>query len=517
MALMGLLSGPSTVLAMAAFHLFLVFSFLALATHVFALKCIHVENPSVDVTPGTALVNGLSKDAALCDRVQVGGISRLKLVKYASAYRVMVVPSVVIPERLHNKIQICFHKNSSLGLCQCEKDEWKSLQKGILVSVGSLYEDTYIDVKFVGDLSGSVTVTAEEEFQGWRLLFLALGVLLLLLAPVVSSSIPFYYSSSMAIGICLVIIILLFQGMKLLPTGRKNIFYLTIYGSVLGAGSFLLRHFSMLVNSVLVNFGLSEEMHNPVSVFLLVGVILAGAGLGCWLVRKFVIDEEGSVDVGIAQFVKWAIRIIAVTFIFQSTLDTPLAVVMLISCLSIYFAFASVKWNDHEDLSFPQNGSFWAWSTVKPNVKHKQAEFYSRPGKKYSHRTLWDCPKGSSLDSPVEGLLSPSQRVARTQDNYYSPSTRRGTRNRQDHYSTFHKTPDRKKYTKQEWEDFTQESTRQAVAELASSPEFTDWIIKHADRIQLHPDSSDETIGSGSDSTDEQAVKSSSAFCFFNW
>lgn len=33
----------------------------------------------------------------------------------------------------------------------------------------------------------------------------------------------------------------------------------------LGAGSFLLHQFSMLVNSILVNFGLSEEMHNPVS------------------------------------------------------------------------------------------------------------------------------------------------------------------------------------------------------------------------------------------------------------
>ena len=33
----------------------------------------------------------------------------------------------------------------------------------------------------------------------------------------------------------------------------------------LGAGSFLLHQFSMLVNTILVNFGLSEEMHNPVS------------------------------------------------------------------------------------------------------------------------------------------------------------------------------------------------------------------------------------------------------------
>ena len=71
---------------------------------------IDVENPAVDVAPRLPVVSGLSKDAALCERVQVAGISRLKLGKYSSAYRVTVAPSVVIPERLHNKIQICFHK-----------------------------------------------------------------------------------------------------------------------------------------------------------------------------------------------------------------------------------------------------------------------------------------------------------------------------------------------------------------------------------------------------------------------
>lgn len=92
--------------------------------------------------------------------------------------------------------------------------------------------------------------------------------------------------------------------MKLLPFGRKNFFYLvTIYGSVvrvvlnllvlesnffnyvkvryenarkstlhlifrlqLGAGSYLFHHFSVMVNSVLVNFGISEEMHNLVRI-----------------------------------------------------------------------------------------------------------------------------------------------------------------------------------------------------------------------------------------------------------
>ncbi|GMP84110.1 hypothetical protein CsSME_00037766 [Camellia sinensis var. sinensis] len=83
-----------------------------------------------------------------------------------------------------------------------------------------------------------------------------------------------------------------------------------------------------------------------VSVFVLLGIVLAGAALGYWIVRKFVISDDGSVDVGIAQFVKWAMRVIAAAFIFQvSTLDTPLAMGALVSCLAIYLFITLFKWN----------------------------------------------------------------------------------------------------------------------------------------------------------------------------
>ena len=39
--------------------------------------------------------------------------------------------------------------------------------------------------------------------------------------------------------------------------------------------------------------------------------------MGYWMVRRFVISDDGSVDVGVAQFVKGAMRLIASTFIFQ--------------------------------------------------------------------------------------------------------------------------------------------------------------------------------------------------------
>ncbi|KAI7996838.1 hypothetical protein LOK49_LG10G00968 [Camellia lanceoleosa] len=489
--------------------------FLSCSSTVTTFKGIDVEKPNIDVIPsllaGYASSSHGSNDVLLCERIRVAGQSRLKLGSYASAYQVTLVPSVVIPERSHNKIQICFHKNASRGLCQCEKDEWKAVQKGLWSSVMSPYEDRYVDVKFIGEISGPVTLAVEDEFQRWRLLCLAFGFVLLLLAPVVSSWVPFYYSSSMAIGVLLVIIILLFQGMKLLPTGRKNVFYLTLYGSVVGAGSFLLHQLSTFVNSILVNFGLSEEMHNPVSVFVLLGIVLAGAALGYWIVRKFVISEDGSVDVGIAQFVKWAMRVIAAAFIFQSTLDTPLAMGALVSCLAIYLFITLFKWNGPKTMipfknsRYSGNGSPWqsgGWATAK----HNHAEFRSRSGKVGPRGTLWNSPRSPSAwsDSPVKGLISsPTDRV---------------TRNQQDYYSTFHNTPTRRKMSKKEWETFTKESTREAVAELASSPEFTDWMIKHADRLQLLPDdTSDETLGSGSDSTDENAVESCNEFGLFKW
>ncbi|VVA31366.1 PREDICTED: nuclear envelope integral membrane [Prunus dulcis] len=479
------MGSPSTATLVLLFTFCLSLLTLSLATDDGAIQGVDLENPVLDVSPAPLSTPG-SKDVLLCERVRVSGISRLKLGSYASSLRITLSPSLGIPEKLYSKIEVCFHRNNSLVPCQCEKDNWKNLQKELWSTVMSPYDEKYIDVKFNDEIPGSVTITVEEDSQKWRLVCLALGFFLLLLAPIVSSWVPFYYSSSMAIGVFLVIIILLFQGMKLLPTGRKNVFYLTIYGSLLGAGSFLFHQFSVLVNSILLNFGLSEEMHNPVSVFLLVGIILAGAALGYWIVRRFVVSKDGTVDVGIAQFVKWAMRIIGTTSILQSTLDTPLAVGALVSCWIICKLISSLKWHQLGAGS----GSPWLQQGRQVKGRHGRPEFLSRSS---PQKKNWKSPSTLSAwsDSPVKGVMSPSFRA----------------RNQQEYYSTFHKMQSRKKFTKKEWDDFTQQSTRQAIAEWASSPEVTDWIIEHADRIQLLPsESSDETVGSASDSTDENVV-----------
>ncbi|CAA6653782.1 unnamed protein product [Spirodela intermedia] len=349
----------------------------------------------------------------------------------------------------------------------------------------SPYGDRYLDVKFASGVSGSITISLEEEFQQWRLISLAFGFTLLVLAPIVSSWVPFYYSSSMVLGVLLVILIILFQGMKLLPTGRKSFLYLTLYGSILGAGSFLVHYFSVVVNSILVNFGLDEEMHNPVSVFLLVGITLAGAALGYWVVRKFVLSEDGTVDAGIAQFVKWAMRIFGVVFIFQSTLDSVLAVATLALFWSVRSAISLFSRNQGNSA----NLNIWELETRKLN--RRRAEFLSRSPKRGSRKPF---------------LTSPDSPYAWSALIYSTPGKRRGVR-QVDYYSTFHRTPTRHRFSKNEWDSFTRESTREALAELASTPDFSNWIAENAHRIHLTPEqSSDDGVESSSDSSEATTV-----------
>ncbi|KAG9129783.1 hypothetical protein Leryth_015992 [Lithospermum erythrorhizon] len=358
---------------------------------------ISIDNPVLVVTPvPIAVLSPLgSKEVVSCERVAVSGLSRLKIGSLHSIHRVTLVPSVVIPEKLHSKIQICFHRNSSLGSCQCEDDDWRSLHKGVWTTIISPYEDRYIDLKFMDDISGSATVTVEVEFQRWRLFCLALGIVLWLLAPIVSSWVPFYYSSSMAIGVFLVVIILLFQGMKLLPTGRKILLSFRFQIQV-SAGSFLLHQLSVLVNSILSSFGLSDEMHSSVTIFLLVFNVLPGAGLG--------------------------------------TRDTPLATVLVCCCMTIRFLVTSISWSNFSELPHSVPSMFLEWRTMSPNMRHQGAEFYSPTGMG-SRGRLKRIPNGTPIT--IYGQV---------------------TKGQQDFYSTFHKTPERKKFSKKEWDKFTQQS-----------------------------------------------------------
>jgi uncharacterized membrane protein YeaQ/YmgE (transglycosylase-associated protein family) len=137
------------------------------------------------------------------------------------------------------------------------------------------------------------------------------------MAPVVSSWVPFYYSSAMTLGVLLVVLVLLYQGMKLLPTGRKSTMYIVLYGSMVGLGTVVLNYFSGLLSTVLMELGFGEDMFSPVAIFVSVAIGLIGAWLGFWGVRKLVLSEDGRVDAGTATFVKWAIRIVGCVMLLQ--------------------------------------------------------------------------------------------------------------------------------------------------------------------------------------------------------
>lgn len=66
--------------------------------------------------------------------------------------------------------------------------------------------------------------------------------------------------------------------------------------------------------------------------------------------RKFVISKDGTVDVGVAQFVKWAMRIIASTSIFQ--VCCCINVVMLTRKVSVRY-LAYIGFSEFEKYVWP--------------------------------------------------------------------------------------------------------------------------------------------------------------------
>ncbi|WJX65579.1 hypothetical protein P8452_50220 [Trifolium repens] len=177
---------------MGSFFFHFSFNLLLLFFSVFLVTSSFATNES-DGTLLTLKVVDIDLSPSLrCERIQVSGVSRWKLWghpetllgSYFNFYRVTLVPSVAIPEKLHNKIKVCFHKNNTLEWCQCKEDEWKSVEKGMWGAIMSPYVTRYADIKIDVELSGSVTFSVKEDSTYWLLRFCALyfGTLLMLFA-----------------------------------------------------------------------------------------------------------------------------------------------------------------------------------------------------------------------------------------------------------------------------------------------------------------------------------------------
>lgn len=99
----------------------------------------------------------------------------------------------------------------------------------------------------------------------------------------------------------------------------------------------------------------------------------------------------------------------------------------------------------------------------------------------------------------------------------YSSPYKRMAHQYEDYYSTYHRMPTQK-FSKKEWEDFTHESTSEALTDWASTPEVAKWVADNAQRMQLNPDSSsDDTMESSSGSSEETALENGSVLGLFKW
>ncbi|KAI4327336.1 hypothetical protein L6164_019809 [Bauhinia variegata] len=430
---------------------------------------------SVGNSPGSK-----SGTSVLCERVHIHGRSRLRnLSKFCHSMVVKVFPTNS-DVRLPN-VEICFHRNVSLGVGMCPHGQWEKAAKGYWHRSMSPFDHKILDIRTAGSTLENFEVSIEEDFFLYRIVFLILGIMLMNFASFLSQSLAFYYSSAMTVGIVLVILMILYQGMKLLPTGRKSSLAIFLYSSAVGFGTFLLRYVPDFFRSVLMELGINEDMLNPLAIFLLAFIAIAGAWLGFWVVHKLVLTEDGSVDISTSQFVAWAIRIVAAIMILQSSMDpllgtfalsSGLVLVLLKRILRLKFLRRCLKSlfkssQKHRRSLAPDSSPFDdsnAFDEYMDKMRSKEDSKFRRS--KVKRFTLAPCkPSHQGFDRTPPKKLS-------EEDTYPS---------------TFHTTPERKKFSKVEWETFTQESTEKALEELVASPDFSKWLVSNADRISVTP------------------------------
>nr|GMC64064.1 Nuclear envelope integral membrane protein [Ipomoea batatas] len=393
----------------------------------------------------------------LCERVQIRGLPRLKnLNKYANSV-IVNISHVTTGGRLPN-VEVCFHRNQSRGIGMCPQSQWTRITKGSLIRSMSPFDHKFLDFRILGSSKQTLQVSLHEEFYLYRIVFLVLGILLMAVASSLSKSLVFYYSGAMVVGIFLVILMVLFQGMKLLPTGRKNSLAIFIYSSLVGLGSFLLRYVPTVLCMILTEIGIGEDMYNPLAIFLLLFLVIAGAWLGFWVVRKLVLTDDGSIDIGVSHFIAWAIRIVASTMILQEYLDILLAAEALVCGI---FGLINIEKNFH-------------------------LKFIRLIYKKSSRMIGNICEILLDLFTPTykESYPRPPSNGTIPRFNQQSPKPLSDS---DTFYSSYHKTPERRKISKEDLEKLTQQTTKRAMEELVASPDFSRWAVAHADRITLAP------------------------------
>lgn len=429
------------------------------------LSLVVAQSTTLQISPGIVVENSPGSKPGtkvICERVQIHGLSRLKsLRKYAHSVKVNV--SYLNPSGRPPNAEVCFHRNQSLAIGMCPAGQWMKLTKGSWVRSMSPFELRFLDIRMTGSSKDTFQVSLHEDFYLYRVVFLVLGILLLALASFLSKSLVFFYGGAMAVGVLLVILMVLFQGMKLLPTGRKSSLAIFLYSSIVGVGSFILSYVPQLLRSILREIGVGEDMYNPLAIFLLLFLVIAGAWLGFWVVHKLVLAEDGSIDTGVSQFVAWSIRFLASALILQSSVD-PLLCAEAWICGVLISSILRRLCRPKYVLRFFKN-----LSQIDTSYLWESQDLYTSPIKgPYDSRTF----KTNLNDTISPGFPLKPRSLLSEKDTFYS---------------TFHNTPERKKLSKDEWDKITKDTTKKAMEELVSSPDFSKWAVAHADRITLAP------------------------------
>ncbi|CAI7842839.1 unnamed protein product, partial [Closterium sp. NIES-53] len=303
---------------------------------------LHLGVNSVDVShPVAAGVDGGTIPVCIARtrlpaRPRLRGVSRGFHVLRVTA----TIPAVGMPRGAFAsgpKFEFCVHWNASQPLGDCPRGAWRTAdRKGRWVVLRSPFEGAFIDVKQEGGVVGDhdVSIKIDEDLEPHRAVFFVLGFLLMLLAGHLSSMVAFYYGGGMTLGVLLVVIVILYQVMRLLPLGRKSSLQILLYGSLMGFIGVIITYVTGAVKTVMEPLGLGDDVISPVVVFVLVLVVLIGAALGFWVVRKFILSPTGELDPPTVSFVKWGLRIIAATLLIMSSADAIIASSLLLLSLS---------------------------------------------------------------------------------------------------------------------------------------------------------------------------------------
>ncbi|XP_062115816.1 uncharacterized protein LOC133829964 isoform X2 [Humulus lupulus] len=419
--------------------------------------------------PGTSMV---------CERVHVYGSSRIKNFRkfaHSVTLKVSAKDSSVFP-----KAEVCFHRNLSTGIGLCPNSRWEKISNGSWARSMSPFGYKLLDIRTTNLSLEDFVVSIEEGFFPCRVICLILGIIFMSLAPNLSNSLAFYYGSTIATGVILVILIAFFQGLKktrnLHPTHPKTA--LLIYSSVVGYVSFLFYRFPQLLHSILVEIGIDEEILYALVLFLLFLNILAGAWLGVWVVRKCILTKDGSIDFSTSHFVEWFFRILSAVLLLQSSVDPIVAMEalvfgILISSLSRRIFRLRILRRIHRNL------------TKLAHRRHRKSHLSDLSSSEDSHDKYTYKIQSNEDFNFRTGYQSKGFSIA---PGSYDHGLSGNTSN-QLYLSSFHTTPERRRFSKPVWEKFTRDSTEKALEELVSSPGFGKWLSRSAERISVTPPS----------------------------